>query len=58
MKASSTLRSRVGPVLRFIKHCQDTGVAPFPLKEAILYDFLKGYGSKQAPTSARASWDP
>ena len=54
MKASSTLHSRVGPVLRFIKHCQDTGVAPFPLKEAILYDFLKGYGSKQAPTFGKS----
>ena len=49
MKASSTLHSRE-PVLRFIKHCQD----PFPLKETILYDFLKGHGSKQAPTFGKS----
>ena len=54
MKASSTLHSRVGPVLRFIKHCQDAGIAPFPLREANLYDFLKGYCSKQAPTFGKS----
>ena len=54
MKASSTPHSRVGPVLRFIKHCQDAGIAPFPLSEANLYDFLKGYCSKQAPTFGKS----
>ena len=54
MKASSTLHSRVGPVLRFIKRCQDAGIAPFPLREANLYDFLKGYCSKQAPTFGKS----
>ena len=53
-KASSTLHSRVGPVLRFIKHCQDAGIAPFPLREAVLYDFLKGYCCKQAPTFGKS----
>ena len=54
MKASSTLHSRIGPVLRFIKHCQDTGLAPFPLDESKLYGFLKGYCSKQAPTFGKS----
>ena len=54
LKASSTLHNRVGPVLRYIKQCQDTGVAPFPLREAVLYEFLKGYGSKQAPTFGKS----
>ena len=34
----------------FIKHCQDSDIAPFPSKEGDLCEFLKGYCSWQAPT--------
>ncbi|CAE7739579.1 unnamed protein product [Symbiodinium sp. CCMP2592] len=52
VKASSTLHTRSGPLLRFLKFCHDERQAPFPLRESLIYFFLKQYGSKQAPTFA------
>ena len=52
VKASSALHSRSGPLLRFIKFCRETGVEPFPVKEGLIYRFLKEYCILQAPTFA------
>ncbi|CAE7236545.1 unnamed protein product [Symbiodinium sp. CCMP2592] len=52
VKASTTLHTRSGPLLRFLKFCHDERQAPFPLRESLLYYFLKQYGAKQAPTFA------
>ena len=58
MKASSALHNRVGPVLRFIKHCQDAGVAPFPLNESHLYEFLKEpYVLGETQIAAKTTFD-
>ncbi|CAE7864721.1 unnamed protein product, partial [Symbiodinium necroappetens] len=52
VKASSTLHSRAGPVLRFLKFCKERKLEPFPVKEGLLYHFMKEYCSQQAPTFA------
>ena len=52
VKTSSALHSRSGPLLRFLKFCRDQNVAPFPLRESLIYDFLKEYCAQQAPTFA------
>eukprot|EP00435_Cladocopium_sp_Y103_P044655 s723_g12.t1 len=40
-KSSSTLHSRAGPLLRFIKFCNDRDIPCFPLEEHKVYDFIK-----------------
>ena len=52
VKASSTLHSRSGPLLRFVKFCRETGEEPFPVREGLIYRFLKEYCNSQAPTFA------
>ena len=52
VKASSTLHSRSGPLLRFVKFCRETREEPFPVREGLIYRFLKEYCNSQAPTFA------
>ena len=52
VKASSTLHSRSGPLLRFVKFCRETREEPFPIREGLIYRFLKEYCNSQAPTFA------
>ena len=40
-KASSTLHSRVNPLFRLVKFCDDHGRKAFPVSEGIIYDYLK-----------------
>ncbi|CAE7329656.1 unnamed protein product [Symbiodinium sp. CCMP2592] len=52
LKASSTLHSRAGPVLRYMAFCWRIREQPFPLSEQKMYRFVKEYCSGAAPTFA------
>ena len=44
-KESGTLHSRANPSIRFMKFCRQEGVGPWPLKEQLVYGFLKSDGN-------------
>eukprot|EP00435_Cladocopium_sp_Y103_P013914 s2855_g3.t1 len=52
-KASSTLHSRVKPLFRLVKFCNDHGRKAFPVNEAVIYDYLKS-DDNFAPTFPRS----
>ena len=52
-KASNTLHCRANPLCRFMKFCTEHGMKPWPIREAIVYDFLKS-GESFAPTFPRS----
>ncbi|CAE7322113.1 unnamed protein product [Symbiodinium sp. CCMP2592] len=52
LKASSTLHSRAGPVLRYMAFCWRIREQPFPLSEQKMYRFVQEYCSGAAPTFA------
>ena len=42
-KATATLHSRAGPILRYVKFWQDVGGRCFPITEPMIYDYLKSW---------------
>eukprot|EP00435_Cladocopium_sp_Y103_P073066 s366_g42.t1 len=52
VKATSTLHGRVNPLIRYAQYCKDNGLQPFPIKEHVVYQFLKE--SDTAPTFPRS----
>ena len=50
-KATSTLHSRAGPVLRFVHHCKNTQVDPFPLLRRLVFNYMD---MECAPTFCRS----
>ena len=55
-KSTSTLNSRVGPLLRYVFHCKTTSKEAFPLIEARIYEYMLYEESKVggAPTYLRS----
>ena len=54
MKSTSTLHSRAGPVLRYMKYCKDSHIAAFPLDTTKIFGFLDNIKSDCAPTFPRS----
>ena len=52
-KASNTLHARANPLFRFAKFCEEHGRKPWPVKEALVYDFLNS-DDGFAPTFPRS----
>ena len=52
-KSSSTLHSRAGPLLRFLKFCADRDLRAFPLEECRIYDYVKSVADT-APSYPRS----
>ena len=52
-KASNTLHARANPLFRFAKFCSEHGLRPWPIKEAVVYDFLNS-DAGFAPTFPRS----
>ena len=52
-KSSSTLHSRAGPLLRFLKFCADRDLRAFPLEEYRVYDYVKSVANT-APSYPRS----
>ena len=52
-KASSTLHSRVNPLCRLVKFCDEHGKRAFPVSEGVIYDYLKS-DENFAPTYPRS----
>ena len=52
IKATSTLHGRANPLVRYVQFARDNSIEPFPIKEALVYRFLKD--SDTAPTSPRS----
>ena len=42
-KASSTLHTRAGPLLKLVKFWNDKGIECFPLEESMIYDYFKSW---------------
>ena len=55
-KSTSTLNSRVGPLLRYVFYCKTTSGEAFPLVEAQVYEYMLHEESKEgaAPTYLRS----
>jgi len=53
-KASATLHSRVGPLLRYVHFMKKEHQDPFPMDEGKLYMFMDRYCRKAAATFARS----
>ena len=49
-KATSTLHARAGPLLKFISYWHERNFKPFPVKESMVYEFIKAH--PEAPPSA------
>ena len=49
-KSSATLSARAAPVLRYLAYCDNEGVAPFPLKEGVLWAYVTAEMQRSAPT--------
>ena len=54
LKASSTLHSRAGPILRFLKFCKAKDLQAMPFLEHHVYAFLEQHGKDAAPTFGRS----
>ena len=52
-RASSTLHSRAGPLLRYIKFYSDRGLRSLPIEEWRAYDFIKAMADS-APSFPRS----
>ena len=52
IKATSTLHGRANPLVRYVQFARDRNVDPFPIKEELVYRFLKD--SDTAPTFPRS----
>ena len=52
-KSSSTLHSRAGPLIRYMKFCSDRDSMAFPLEEHRIYDFVKSM-EESAPSFPRS----
>ena len=53
-KATATLNTRSGPVMRYIRFCDQFGIRPFPYTEASLYAFLEVVGESASPSFGRS----
>lgn len=53
-KSSSTLHSRAGPVLRFMKWCKDSALQPFPLDSVVAFNFIDRIKGECSPTFPRS----
>ncbi|CAE7775394.1 unnamed protein product, partial [Symbiodinium sp. CCMP2592] len=53
-KASATLHSRVGPMMRYVKFTKSAGLDAFPLTESVLYVFMDQYCRTAAATFGRS----
>ncbi|CAE7739308.1 unnamed protein product [Symbiodinium sp. CCMP2592] len=54
LKASATLHSRVGPMMRYVKFTKSAGLDAFPLTESVLYVFMDQYCRTAAATFGRS----
>ena len=52
-KSSNTLHARAGPLLRYLKFCEDRDARAFPLEEGKVYDYVKAM-QDSAPSYPRS----
>ena len=52
-KASATLHARANPLFRFVYFCREHALQPWPVREPVVYDFLKS-DTNFAPTFPRS----
>ena len=53
-KSTSTLHTRAGPVLRYMKWCKDSVLPPFPMDSVVVFKFIDLIKCECAPTFPRS----
>ena len=56
-KSNAPLQSHVGPLMRYIHRCRQTGRSRFPIDEPLVYEFMLEESAKCAATSLRRFLD-